>query len=108
MICSEHKLLRLVHWPHDSDRRPGVFGRGPFSNRSGVIQLTELTKRYNFQQAKRSVAPPPIATVECLLGDLGKLGGHLTRVSDGHPGSEVLWRGMARLADIEIVYDLYH
>jgi len=39
---------------------------------------------------------------------LGKLGGHLGRVGDGHPGAEVLWRGMARLADIEIAYDLYH
>jgi hypothetical protein len=39
---------------------------------------------------------------------LGKLGGHLGRASDGHPGTEVLWRGMARLADIEIAYDLYH
>jgi len=39
---------------------------------------------------------------------LGKLGGHLGRRGDGHPGTEVLWRGMARLADIERAYDLYH
>ena len=39
---------------------------------------------------------------------LGKLGGHLGRKGDGHPGSEVLWRGMARLADVENAYDLYH
>jgi hypothetical protein len=39
---------------------------------------------------------------------LGKLGGHLGRTGDGHPGTEVLWRGMARLADIEVAYDLYH
>lgn len=39
---------------------------------------------------------------------LGKLGGHLGRSGDGHPGAEVLWRGMARLADIELAYDLYH
>ena len=39
---------------------------------------------------------------------LGKLGGHLGRNGDGEPGTEVLWRGMARLADIEIAYDLYH
>jgi hypothetical protein len=39
---------------------------------------------------------------------LGKLGGHLGRTSDGHPGSEVLWRGMARLTDIENAYNLYH
>jgi hypothetical protein len=39
---------------------------------------------------------------------LGKLGGHLGRTSDGQPGSEVLWRGMARLTDIENAYNLYH
>jgi len=39
---------------------------------------------------------------------LGKLGGHLGRNGDGHPGTEVLWRGMTRLADIGVAYDLYH
>jgi hypothetical protein len=39
---------------------------------------------------------------------LGKLGGHLGRNSDGHPGTEVLWRGMTRLADIGVAYELYH
>lgn len=39
---------------------------------------------------------------------LGRLGGHLGRKGDGQPGTEVLWRGMARLADIETAYDLYH
>lgn len=50
-------------------------------------------------------APPNLNEAVRLLG---KLGGHLGRAGDGHPGSEVLWRGMARLADIEIAYDLYH
>ena len=39
---------------------------------------------------------------------LGQLGGHLGRNGDGQPGTEVLWRGMARLADIAIAYNLYH
>ena len=39
---------------------------------------------------------------------IGKLGGHLGRTSDGAPGTEVLWRGLARLADIEVAYDIYH
>jgi hypothetical protein len=49
-------------------------------------------------------APPNLNEAVRLVG---KLGGHLGRVGDGHPGTEVLWRGMARLADIEIAYDLY-
>jgi len=39
---------------------------------------------------------------------LGQLGGHLGRKRDGHPGTEVLWRGMTRLADIGLAYELYH
>jgi len=39
---------------------------------------------------------------------LGHLGGHLGRHGDGEPGTEVLWRGMARLADIDMAYILYH
>lgn len=38
---------------------------------------------------------------------LATLGGHLGRKHDGHPGAEVLWRGMARLADIDAAYQLY-
>ena len=38
---------------------------------------------------------------------LATLGGHLGRKHDGHPGAEVLWRGMARLADIDAAYKLY-
>ena len=59
-------------------------------HRRGVIQLPEVTKRFNFQQAKRSVAPPPIATVECSLADLGEV--ELVRVTT-RPLS-ALWRGM--------------
>jgi hypothetical protein len=36
------------------------------------------------------------------------LGGHLGRAGDAPPGSEVLWRGMTRLADISEAYRLYH
>jgi hypothetical protein len=39
---------------------------------------------------------------------LGKLGGHLGRNGDGQPGMEVLWRGTARLTDIDMAYTLYH
>ena len=48
--------------------------------------------------------PPSLNEAVRLLGNLG---GHLGRTGDGHPGCEVLWRGMARLADVEVAYDLY-
>ena len=39
---------------------------------------------------------------------LGQLGGHLGRNGDGQPGAEVLWRGMTRLNDIGLAYELYN
>ncbi len=57
----------------------------------------------------RTKKPPQIPpSLNEAVRFLGKLGGHLGRTGDGRPGAEVLWRGMARLADIEIAYDLYH
>ena len=57
----------------------------------------------------RTKTPPPLPpSLNQAVRLLGQLGGHLGRNSDGHPGSEVLWRGMARLTDIEQAYDLYH
>jgi len=57
-------------------------------------------------QTKTPPATPP--SLNEAVGLLGQLGGHLGRAHDGEPGSEVLWRGMTRLADIETAYDLYH
>jgi hypothetical protein len=50
-------------------------------------------------------APPSLNEAVRLLS---KLGGFHGRANDDHPGTEVLWRGMTRLADIEVAYDLYH
>ena len=48
---------------------------------------------------------PP--TLNEAVGLLAKLGGHLGRTHDDPPGSEVLWRGLSRLADISDAYRLY-
>ena len=48
--------------------------------------------------------PPPLNEAVRLLA---KLGGHLGRTHDDPPGSEVLWRGLSRLADISEAYRLY-
>lgn len=63
--------------------------------------LTTFTNR-----TKQPPQTPPCLNEAVRL--LGKLGGHLGRAGDGCPGAEVLWRGMARLADIEMAYDIYH
>lgn len=51
--------------------------------------------------------PPQPPSLNEAVRMLGALGGHLGRKHDGHPGAEVLWRGMARLADIDAAYQLY-
>jgi hypothetical protein len=59
--------------------------------------------------ANRVKDPPPAPpTLNEAVRLLGKLGGHLGRAGDGHPGTEVLWRGMTRLADVSDAYTLYH
>jgi hypothetical protein len=40
------------------------------------------------------------------LAQLARLGGYLNRSSDGPPGNTVVWRGMARLTDIALGYEL--
>jgi hypothetical protein len=57
-------------------------------------------------KTKTPPAAPP--SLNQAVRMLAALGGHLGRKHDGHPGAEVLWRGMARLTDIEAAYSLYH
>ena len=53
--------------------------------------------------------PPPVPpSLNDAVALLGRLGGHMGRAGDGPPGTEVLWRAMSRLADIEASYTLYH
>jgi hypothetical protein len=37
---------------------------------------------------------------------LAQLGGYLARANDPPPGNTVMWRGMRRLTDIQIGYEL--
>ena len=59
-------------------------------HRQGQIALPQLTRRYAFQQARLHPAPPPLATVQGPLAELGKV--ELVRVTSPHLSA--LWRGM--------------
>jgi hypothetical protein len=48
----------------------------------------------------RSQPRPP--TLNSCLKQLAQLGGYLARAGDAPPGNMVIWRGLARLTDIEI------
>jgi hypothetical protein len=42
------------------------------------------------------------AALSCYLTKIARLGGYLARAKDPPPGNAVMWRGMARLTDIEL------
>ncbi|HVV67687.1 MAG TPA: hypothetical protein VG895_05645 [Patescibacteria group bacterium] len=37
---------------------------------------------------------------------IAKLGGYLNRSNDGPPGNIIMWRGLSRLTDIRLGFDL--
>ena len=46
------------------------------------------------------------ATLDYILGEVARLGGYLARKNDGPPGNMVMWRGLSRLSDIEIGFEI--
>ncbi|HCO23373.1 MAG TPA: IS4 family transposase, partial [Gimesia maris] len=46
------------------------------------------------------------ATVSDYITEVAKLGGYLARGKDPPPGNMVLWRGLSRLTDIQIGFEL--
>jgi hypothetical protein len=45
-------------------------------------------------------------TLSSYITKLARLGGYLARAADPPPGNTVMWRGLARLTDIEIGFEL--
>lgn len=43
-------------------------------------------------------------TLREFIGIIGKLGGHLGRKSDGEPGPQAVWKGLARVRDFALVW----
>ena len=50
--------------------------------------------------------PPSEPTISHYLVAIAKLGGYLAREKDPPPGNMVIWRGLSRLTDIHIGFDL--
>jgi hypothetical protein len=49
---------------------------------------------------------PAMATVSHYLVAIAKLGGYLARTKDPPPGNKVIWRGLTRLMDIHLGFEL--
>ncbi|ESQ15707.1 MAG: hypothetical protein N838_28580 [Thiohalocapsa sp. PB-PSB1] len=49
--------------------------------------------------------PPPLGVAMRMVA---KIGGFLGRKSDGHPGADVLWRGLDKLSVITEAFQVFH
>lgn len=58
--------------------------------------------------AKTTPATKCTRTVAHYLKAIAKLGGYLARAKDPPPGNMVLWRGLSRLTDIHLGFELKH
>lgn len=63
----------------------------------------EIDLLHRFTQRRPTIRA---ATLQDCLTQLAKLGGYLARAGDGPPGNIVIWRGMTRLTDIELGFQL--
>jgi hypothetical protein len=57
------------------------------------------------QKTPQPPSPPP--TLGQAVRWLAQLGGYLGRKRDGPPGTEVLWRGLQRLVDLTLMYQVF-
>ncbi len=51
-------------------------------------------------------ARPAAKTLSFYLTKIARLGGYLARASDPPPGNTVMWTGLSRLTDIELVAEI--
>jgi hypothetical protein len=77
------------------------------SNAPPSIALTSLERRLLDRLVPdQKNAPCDKNTLSIYLTKVARLGGYLARASDSPPGNTVMWRGLARLTDIVIGYEL--
>ena len=71
----------------------------------GEVALTEAEIEI-LDRLAGDTEPPPRPTVSHYLVAVAKLGGYLARSKDSPPGNMVIWRGMTRLMDIHLGFEL--
>lgn len=68
------------------------------------VEIEILDRVVKDKSGRRSPAGPK--TLSHYLIKIARLGGYLARASDPQPGNMVMWRGLARLTDIEMGFTL--
>jgi hypothetical protein len=66
-----------------------------------VLREREITLLDRLMTGVEADAPRK-KTLSTYVRTIARLGGHLARSRDPPPGALVLWRGLSRLADIEL------
>ncbi len=74
---------------------------------SVVFEDYEWKALYVFVHKSRDAVPKEPPTLREVTRLIGRLGGHLGRKSDGHPGPMTLWRGLQRLPDISEMWQIF-
>jgi hypothetical protein len=72
---------------------------------AGLV-FTDMEQRLLDRLVSRPKIPPGPPPLSPYIVKLAKLGGYLARTRDGPPGNTVIWRGLARLTDIELGFAL--
>jgi hypothetical protein len=55
-------------------------------------------------QGKKPVKAAPPMSLGAAVKSIARLGGHMGRKGDGHPGAQVLWQGLNKLDTITDVW----
>ena len=99
VACVYAAPVRYTHHPATELPRP----RTPEAPAETVLTKTEIEIL-----DRMGVTPKPSAkpTVTDYLIAIAKLGGYLARAKDPPPGNIVLWRGLSRLTDIHLGFEL--
>lgn len=76
-------------------------------NASATIALTPIERRLLDRLIPdKKKGPTGKKTLSTYITKIARLGGYLARASDSPPGNTVMWRGLARLTDIAIGFEL--
>jgi len=76
----------------------------PRTSADAVFTETEITILNRLVGEPEQLAPKNVANYVLAIA---KLGGYLNRKNDGPPGNTVLWRGLSRLTDIHLEFELH-
>jgi len=75
-------------------------------NHSPRLALTETELKILGQMIRAQGKHARSLKLSDYLLQIAKLGGYLARTSDPSPGNMVMWRGLSRLSDIQLGFEI--